>query len=479
MPWFLKICMAAAATVTIACLYPCHHHRKKIVADEKTGRSLPRPQWFLGLVQEHGLHHLLTKKLQSVPVRESGHLSERNTCYLVKLVPDVEFKGPLTPFDRECKFLWEYFKYPADAFTLRVAKCFKFNSPVKLGFDRERFAGLVQIATVPMRESELAGCMSSNPELTLQGSELQQALGITPEQWSKFLEQPTCFGVPHVIQELIGRSVWSKLLVLASWSTRKMYAVNVLCEPLQFPSNDWLRQLRLQNKLGTFAPPRALKFGPEHAQKLSLKIRHAAPLLLNVFDGEEAALELFEWEDLVSRLGSFVGATGSGARKVAELPSSAGVLRRGNRYDVASIVGTLASAMQLRDRHDLRRIVQQTTSVIFPECVFDESVWQKIPSGPTLSRAQLLVDAAFCCFMRDRYAQQKFRMYLLADSSPQAGEDYLLSTALMIASHDLERCFVAASYMRSSWMRSLTRTSKKIERSCQTLPCFAMNTGRL
>ena len=42
-------------------------------------------------------------------------------------------------------------------------------------------------------------------------------------------------------------------------------------------------------------------------------------------------------------------------------------------------------------------------------------------------------------------------MYLLADSSPQAGEDYLLSTALMIASHDLERCFVAASYMRSSW----------------------------
>ena len=119
MPWFLKICMAAAATATIACLYPYHHHRKKIVADEKTGRSLPRPQWFLDLVQEHGLHHLLTKKLQSVPVRDCGHLSERNTCYLVKLVPDVEFKGPLTPFDRECKFLWEYFKYPADAFTLR------------------------------------------------------------------------------------------------------------------------------------------------------------------------------------------------------------------------------------------------------------------------------------------------------------------------------------------------------------------------
>ena len=176
--------------------------------------------------------------------------------------------------------------------------------------------------------------------------------------------------------------------------------------------------------------------------------------MLNVFDGEEAALELFEWEDLVSRLDSFVAAAGSGARKVAELPSSASVLRRGNRYDVASIVGTLASAMQLRDRHDLshlRRIVQQTTSVIFPECDFDESVWQKIPSGPTLSRAQLLVDAAFCCFTRDRYAQQKFRMYLLADSSPQAGEDYLLSTALMIASHDLERCFVAASHMRSSW----------------------------
>ncbi|CAE7209504.1 unnamed protein product [Symbiodinium pilosum] len=449
MQWFLKTSLMAAAT--LACLVPYNFHRKKVAVNDAGARKLPRPEWFSALVQNHGLEHLLSQKLQPVPA--PTELNERTCIYLVKLVADVEYKGPLTPWDRECRFLWEYFGYPADAFTLKVSRCFKFTAPVKLGFAKQRFAGLVQVANVPSQDIERTGaqCISGNAQQILQGAELQRALGISAEQWAAFVAKPVSFGVPHVIAKLIGRAAWSKLLVLASWSTRRLFAVNLLCENLQFPSQVWLRQLRLQNKLGTSAPPPDLKFGPEHAQQLAFKIRRAAPLLVNAFEGEEElVLETFEWEQLVSRLDSFCRATGSSHRKVAELPDG-GHMRRGNRFDITTVVGTLAAAMHLRNRHELKDIVKQIMATVFEEFDFDDSVWEKIPSASTLSRSQLLVDAAHCCFMRQRFREQTFRMYLLADSSPQAGQDYLLSTALMIACNDLEKCVAASSYMRSSW----------------------------
>ena len=439
------------AAATLACLVPYNFHRKKVAVNDAGARKLPRPEWFSALVQNHGLEHLLSQKLQPVPA--PTELNERTCIYLVKLVADVEYKGPLTPWDRECRFLWEYFGYPADAFTLKVSRCFKFTAPVKLGFAKQRFAGLVQVANVPSQDIERTGaqCISGNAQQILQGAELQRALGISAEQWAAFVAKPVSFGVPHVIAKLIGRAAWSKLLVLASWSTRRLFAVNLLCENLQFPSQVWLRQLRLQNKLGTSAPPPDLKFGPEHAQQLAFKIRRAAPLLVNAFEGEEElVLETFEWEQLVSRLDSFCRATGSSHRKVAELPDG-GHMRRGNRFDITTVVGTLAAAMHLRNRHELKDIVKQIMATVFEEFDFDDSVWEKIPSASTLSRSQLLVDAAHCCFMRQRFREQTFRMYLLADSSPQAGQDYLLSTALMIACNDLEKCVAASSYMRSSW----------------------------
>ena len=107
--------------------------------------------------------------------------------------------------------------------------------------------------------------------------------------------------------------------------------------------------------------------------------------------------------------------------------------------------------MNLHNRDQLRGTVQGVTQTIFPERPFDASVFTALPSGPTLSRAQVLLDAGLCCYTQTQFASQDCLLYLLADSSPQAGSDYLLSTALMIARDDLEACAHAAQYTRMSW----------------------------
>ena len=414
--------------------------------------SFPKSDWFSGLLKQHGLEDLVSSRKQPASGRTAQN--ERPVSYLVKLVADVEYSGPLTVLDEQCKFLWEYFNYPADAYTVRVARCFKYATPVFLGFDRHRLNGLVCEPGVPTADlaRAQAACVSDREQKFLSGEDLQHALGISDQQFAEFLANPIIFRVPTAIAELIGRGAWSKLMLRAFWQTRKAVAVQRLRSLLQFPSEPWLQQLKQGRRLGSSAPPPSLKFGSEHANALALKLRQAAPIVLARFGDEEVEerqAETFEWEQLVCRLDSFVASLGGG-RKVQQgfaHPS----LGKGNRFDIATMVSSLAAAMHLRNRTELRSTVQNIVESLFSPIDFDSTVWEKIPSGPTLSRSQLLIDAALCGYMRERFSQHDFVLYLLADSSPQAGHDYLLSTAVMIRRDELQKCADAVKYMRASW----------------------------
>ena len=91
----------------------------------------------------------------------------------------------------------------------------------------------------------------------------------------------------------------------------------------------------------------------------------------------------------------------------------------------------------------------------FPACLVQDDAWLKLPSATTLSRAQLLIDAAFCSFIKTKLQLCHFSdmfTYMFADSSPQAGNDWLLATCQMIAAQDLLPCIQAAQVMRrNSW----------------------------
>ena len=240
-------------------------------------------------------------------------------------------------------------------------------------------------------------------------------------------------GLPMPVVELVQRGSWSRVLLRASWNTRRTPAMQRLVQDLQFPSDMWVQSLRAAGRYGHFAPPAALSFSRESAADVVQKLRQHAPLILSEMPDEEArASEAFQLEQMVSRLDAFAA------------PS-------GRHIDAKTLVASFASAMQLRNRATLRTTVQRVFDNVFPGCDVDISAWSKIPSPSPLARAQLLFDAAFCGVMKRRFASLRGPIYMLADSSPQAGHDYLLSTCLMISVDMLEKCWDAAQFMRSSW----------------------------
>lgn len=63
-----------------------------------------------------------------------------------------------------------------------------------------------------------------------------------------------------------------------------------------------------------------------------------------------------------------------------------------------------------------------------------------VPGSSTISKRQVQVDAALCCFWRRRLVHEDNSLFLWADSSPQAGSDWLMSLMLIIKSTELWQC---------------------------------------
>ena len=399
-------------------------------------RVLPQLPWFVSRLQNHELLALLSRDRHRSVFTE---LNERQTVYIVKLLPDKQYDGALTNWDKESRLLWEYLQYPADGFTVHVAGCCKFAKPVSVATAQQRVTHFVWAPDVPVSfEGAQVFCVpvASNSRI-FDFAELPRILGVDDRQMQQFISEPLCVSVPCAIAELIGCGAWSKLMLRASWATRKATAMKRFMSFLGFPSGDWVAGLRDLGRLGGFAPPALLPLNAAHATKIAEALRCFAPVILgSLQDEEDRASQQFDLEQMVGRLDSFA----CGCKP-----------RESGRLDATTAVATLAAAMQLRNRSSLSKTVKNVFEVVFPGCEVDPATWSKVPSASSLSRSQLLVDAAFCCFMRRRFSELHGSIFMLADSSPQAGHDYLLSTCLMISRADLARCSDAARFMQGSW----------------------------
>jgi hypothetical protein len=69
---------------------------------------------------------------------------------------------------------------------------------------------------------------------------------------------------------------------------------------------------------------------------------------------------------------------------------------------------------------------------------------------PCRGLAKVVVDAALCTWWQSALAQHDGPIYLWADSSPQAGADWLLSIAMLIRGDDLLSLADAASELTRS-----------------------------
>ena len=84
----------------------------------------------------------------------------------------------------------------------------------------------------------------------------------------------------------------------------------------------------------------------------------------------------------------------------------------------------------------------------------DVQAWgkaMKIDDASTISRSQLLIDAALCKYWARLWSTHGHLgdsvLYMWADSSPQFGVDWLLTVVLCIHASDMDQCVQADKYI--------------------------------
>ena len=433
-------CGALKLMCALALLLPFHPRERRIPdhAGQSIRRCLPKEAWFDARLQQHAVTFVAGHG-KLFPKTPQSEFNERTCSLMVHLVPDLEYRGVLTNWDKEAKMLWNYFQYPADAYTLHIAAGYKFSRPLKIATDVQRVKSFVWSPSVGVDWQGLQVTRTSNSRESFELAQLQRVLGIAEQQWQDFLQKPLCILTPAPMLALAEHAAWSKVMLRACWSHRMSSDMQRLVADVRFPSELWVQQLVATQELSNFSPPPQLPLSADHAAHISQRLRDFAPALLReLLDEEARAAEVFDLEQMVSRLDFFASTFKISGSK-------------NKIFDGETLVATCAAAMQLKSRATLRQSVQRVFDQVFPGCEVAPSSWSKVPSPSTISRAQLLLDAALCGVMRDRFASSRSSLFMFADSSPQAGHDYLLSTCLMISAERLENCYLAAQSLRVSW----------------------------
>ena len=147
--------ISLALMAVFALILPYNCYRRGVQVGDGRRKGIPKTGWFLERLEQHGLSHVMSTKHEAGTGRTLQN--ERPSPYLVKLVPDAEFRGALTPWDQECRFLWEYLNYPADGYSLRIASCVQFCVPVSVGFDRARLSKVVSTPGAPVDLDSASG----------------------------------------------------------------------------------------------------------------------------------------------------------------------------------------------------------------------------------------------------------------------------------------------------------------------------------
>ena len=188
----------------------------------------------------------------------------------------------------------------------------------------------------------------------------------------------------------------------------------------------------------------ALDFQGDDAEKLARNLREWSKYLLSQRrdDDEERQSCQLSIEEHVMRL------------DVVRARSEVAKQDRKNKVTRSkeSLLYALCASMFLRDRKNLKEAFQLTVKSL-PTVLagLDPSRPDlKPPDASMVSRAQVEVDSALCGYWKSEFKANDYIVWLWADSSPQAGLDWLMSMFRLVKATELESCVQAAGLLRKS-----------------------------
>ena len=214
----------------------------------------------------------------------------------------------------------------------------------------------------------------------------------------------------------------------------------------------------------------------EQMAALGSTIRSWAPRVAGCFGPDEADMEIEMARQQVSMLDHLLSFFDSSADLEAVGKGGARLLirhgdGRGYRYLSVSLLQALMNSRMLSRTSHLREAVAKCLLTLFPcQRSLETLLAQRfIPSPSTLSRGQLVIDAAFMLHMRARFAQlleDGASFFIKTDSSPLGGHDYLITEVSFSAKKDLLRAWEAAGTLVSQRQQWLDGWSSQQQQEC-------------
>ena len=427
-------------------------------------QSLPANAWFQARVKEHNL----TSKLSIANDRGNRRGDSADACFLVNAIASRECSGHLTQWSREEDYLWQYFSRAPDCFTLNCKAVCAFQKPLKVSCP-ERLSrpswGPFPFEIQDILEASGKSC-----------AELAATCMATEDELQGFAAAPFCMQIHGVFAALMERRAWSSLMFRVAWlpSSKNVQGSDIherFFAALGFPTPAFLQQQRqqpgpVQKKMLQKREPVQLPWSVSAAAQLMRDLQRWAPLILEHSAHDDRNAENIVLEEHVQRLAQVVdSANAAGSIQGSLIVSLRSTARR---YDVDRSVKSLCAAMQLRDRADLS-MVFQTTFESLPEFRGFKDVHFAMPSASTLSKSQLLVDMAYCCFWKNILTDFGGVAYVWVDASPQAGVDWLLSVMRYIPRSDVSSCFDAALALEKTVPRIMEAFDRKDSEALQLL----------
>jgi hypothetical protein len=362
-------------------LFPTHAGNRKRLIDggkHKT-MALPRERWFVDLLRAHCQEQTM-KRVRGARARVRDCVDAENmhsSNLLVVLDPGTEFVGPMTAWGKHERLYWEYFGWPQDAFSTNIRAAYLLDPPVRV----HRPARSKMETWVPDHNVDFAGTRARLVGQavglhSLPCDQLVQELQLDPNIWQQFCDAPACHYVPSPLDALIRVTAWHTLLFRAHWFTHRRVqpGIKLFSNSLGLPTEE--RVQLLGGRMHFSCPPADLDFSSDHAAILALDLRQWAPTILQSMSEPMADESKMRLEHMVLRLDSY------GRRLV---PSNA------ETYSAGTIIKSLSAAMILRNRGNLKSLLQKALTAVCPQAKAHVAMDDEIhnPSGSTLCKRQV------------------------------------------------------------------------------------------
>ena len=338
---------------------------------------------------------------------------------VVKLGQGHVYNGTaVTVWGREGFLLWEYYGRPYDALTVTVLshsvvgdELRGLAAPSSL---RNRFAATVAGLSTPVRI-----------------------------QWgTTMVEVSLILHLPDILVTMVLNNRWHQLMLRYGWCVRQFRVGHLLQNALAnfegWPPLHWIQNLSqhgLFKRLVPQEPVNALEAGA--ALLAAEQLREVANQKLDSVPEEEKFQFLQHLSDVLRNLDSLSGVATTNAsgdlRQIRKSRSS---------FSADKLARALSLCMHLRNRNHLRQVIAKSIAFVSNSGLGDDTLQaimksEKVPSPSVLSRSQMLLDGAWSWLWREHLMDGSGPLYLWADSSPQAGQDFFLSTLMGLAAADV------------------------------------------